>query len=252
MNLLSNRVFYSNQPSHAIPLRLAQVRDAIFFVQPMLGPRASLRTASANLNGTELVCALVSHAFRAAKSAPTGGRRWDEPEYCVDLKSANLVTYSPVPGLYVYYDYSKALPFHDKLIPNKFTITQAGHTIIEAQTDSIADPSNDLSLFQPSGLNAIGVGPNMTGPLRFNMMLPSPAAAANGTSDMVVVHGMQSSDGHLTDVELIASTNASLNNAALEYANRWSWGARSEDFQPGATSQSQEVFLTLQYAAFAR
>ena len=52
--------------------------------------------------------------------------------------------------MYVVYDYSKALHFQDKLIPNKFTITQAGRTIIEAQTESVTDASQDTTRFQPA------------------------------------------------------------------------------------------------------
>lgn len=70
--------------------------------------------------------------------------------------------------------------------------------------------------------------------------------------EMVVVHGMQSPNGRLTDAELIASTNASLNAAALAYAAGWQGGRTSDDVEEGATPRSHEVFLTLQYAASGR
>src|SRR6202162_5340452 len=133
VNLQSNRIMYSNQPANSLPLRLLQVREAIFYSEPMLGPRASLRTATGNINGVDVVCALISH--NAPTPGQTGGRRWDEEEYCVDPKAGTLMTYSLAPGLYVQYDYSKALRFHGKLIANKFTITQAGQTVVEAQTE---------------------------------------------------------------------------------------------------------------------
>ncbi len=247
VNLYKDSVLYSNQPANSVPLRVAQARAAIFFVQARLGPRAALRTAAGALDGTALVCALISYAPMAAIA--TGGRRWEEAEYCVDSKASNLVTYSPVPGLYVLYDYSKPLQFHDKVIANKFTITQGGHAIIEAQTDSITDASENPSAFEPADLNTVGVGPIMTAPLRYRVRVPSPAAAANGAEQIVVVHGMQSPNGHLADLELITSTDAALNNGALEYAAKWQGGSPSEDIEGGATPQSHEVFLTLQYAA---
>lgn len=51
------------------------------------------------------------------------------------------------------------------------------------------------------------------------------------------------------DMEVIASTNASFNSAALDYAAKWKSGLMSRDVEPGATPQSHEVFLTLQYVA---
>ena len=250
VNLNANRVFYSNQAPSSLPLRLVQVREAIFYTEPAVGPRASLRTASATLNGVELTCALISHNGMATSG--TGGRRWDEEEYCLDPKAGALITYSLVPGLYVLYDYSKALAFHDKLIPNKFTITQAGQTVVEAETESVRDPSKDLTAFQPSGLNQIGVGPIMTAPWRYRMGMPAPAGAPAGTAQIVVLHGMQSPDGKLTDVELLASSDASLNASAVEFAAKWQGGLMGQETEPGATPQSHEVLMTVRYSSDPR
>jgi len=63
INLHSNQLVYSNQPAGAMPLRLAQVRTAIFFMYPAAGPYASLRTAAGSLNGAEVSCVLVSHCL---------------------------------------------------------------------------------------------------------------------------------------------------------------------------------------------
>ena len=163
VNLYQNTLLYSNQPGGTIPLRLAQVRAAIFYVDTLVGPRASIRTAPASLNGVEVTCALVT---RMSPPKPvTGGRLWDESEFCIDPKSGLLMTYSPVPGMYVLYDYSSPFHFQDKIIPGKFTITQAGHNVIEARTESVSDPANlDRSLFDPSGLTSVGAGPLETPP----------------------------------------------------------------------------------------
>lgn len=247
VNLYKNRVLYSNQPADSLPLRLTQVREAIFFSQPMLGPYASLRTSAAALNGAELVCVLVAHSLRNKNTG--GGRHWDDQEYCVDPKQNNIITYSPIPGLYVLYDYSKGLQFHDRSIANKFTITQGGHTIIEAETEGVGDAKENPAAVDLAGLSAVGMGPIMTSPWQLRMFVPTPGASNDGGGQMVVLHGMQSSSGHLSDMEVIASTNASLNNAALEYAAAWKGGLMGRDVQPGATPQSHEVFLTLQYVA---
>ncbi len=92
------------------------------------------------------------------------GRSWDEAEYCLDPKSTNVITYSPIPGFYIHYDYSKAIQFHDTVVPNKLTISQAGQTIVEAQNTSLTDAPTDVSNFQTTGLNPVGVGPSMSPP----------------------------------------------------------------------------------------
>ena len=246
VNLQANRILHSSQPANSLPLRLLQVREAIFYSEPMVGPRASLRTATGNVNGVDVVCALISH--NAPASGQTGGRRWDEEEYCVDPKAGTLMTYSLAPGLYVQYDYSKALRFHGKLIANKFTITQAGQTVVEAQTESVTDPPNNPAAFQTAGLNQIGVGPVMSAPWHVRAMRPSPAAAPGGTEQIVVLHGVQLPDGQLTEVELLASSDASLNEPALATATKWVGGMMGQEPEPGATPQSHEVLMTVQYS----
>ena len=98
VNLYNSRLLYSNLPSGAIPLRLTQVREAIFFIYPNMGPYMSLRTATGSLNGASLQCVLAAQAF-GGKSF-SGGRNWEESEYCVDPQHGLLVSYSPTPGLY--------------------------------------------------------------------------------------------------------------------------------------------------------
>ncbi len=246
VHLTANRVLYSSRTPDSLPLRLVQARDAIFYLQINVGPHASLRTANASLNGVELVCALIGR-YGAGKAA-TGGRRWNEEEYCLDPRANTLVTYSLVPGLYVVYDYSKTITFHDELIPNKFTITQAGQTVVEAETESVTDPANNPAAFQPAGLTQVGVGPIMTAPWRFHMRVPSPTAAPAGTTQLVALHAMQSPDGQLSDVELLASSDASLNQTALAFASKWQGGMLGKDVvEPGVTPQSHEVLLTLDY-----
>jgi len=249
VNLIANHIFYSSQPATGLPLRLVQAREAIFYSKPFVGPRATLRTANTSLNGADLVCALIAH--NAMSPAGTGGRLWEEEEYCVDSKAGTLVAYSPAPGCYIVYDYSKAITFHGKLIPNGFTITQAGQTIIEAQTESVTDPANNPAAFQPAGLNQIGVGGVMSGAWRSRMRLPLPggpqATAAQTTAPVVALHGMQSPGGQVSDLEVLASSNASLNEAALAFAAQWQGGMLGQQPDTGATPQSHEFVMQIQY-----
>jgi hypothetical protein len=244
LNMTLNRIFYTNQASISLPLRLIQVRGVIFRMAAVVGSYATLRTANGILNGVDVVCALVAH--NATVPAGTGGRQWEEEEYCVDPKTNTLLIYSESPGSYVVFDYSKALQFHGKLIANGFTITQAGQTIVEAQTASVTDPANDPAAFQTAGLNQIGVGPAMAPAWHFHMRLPFPNGAPSGTSQIVVLHGMQAPSGQLSDVELLASSDASLNQSALAFASNWQGGMMGQ--AENVTPQSHEIVLTIQYA----
>ncbi|HXN47387.1 MAG TPA: energy transducer TonB [Bryobacteraceae bacterium] len=246
VNLFHDRMVYSNQPAGVIPLRLAQVRTAIFFAYPQAGPYASLRTAAGSLNGVEVRCVLVSHIPQ--NKTATGGRLWDESEYCVDPSSGLLMSYSPVPGMYVSYDYSQALHFHDKVIANKFTITQAGQTIVEARTESVTDPGNlEPAVFQPNGLEKVGVGNLMSQPWRISTRVSSSRGKASDPIQAVILEGMLDPDGRLSELRVLASSNAGLNQSAQERAAKWkSWGSQ-EDGQPGATPQSHEVFFTVEF-----
>lgn len=241
-NLYLNQILYSTEPSGAIPLRLAQVRTAIFFTRPVAGPRATLRTFPAEFNGSALTCVLLSH--RGAAKGASGGRSWRESESCIDNASGALVTYSAVPGLYTAYDYSQAIHFHDRLIPNKFTITEAGHTIIEAQTVSVSDPPKDPSLFQPGGLAQVGTGSLMSAPWPFRSVVPTPTVPP-GSTQIVTLHGLQSASGQITGLELLASSNTALNQSALEMASNSSERDPADELEPGATPQSHEILYTV-------
>ncbi len=245
VNLNVSRIFYSNQSATGLPLRLIQVREAIFKSEAVVGPRATLRTANASLNGVDLVCALIAH--NAIAPAGSGGRQWEEQEYCVDPKAGTLITYSEAPGLYFQYDYSKALQFHGKLIPNGFSITQAGQTVVEAQTESVSDPVNNPEAFQTTGLNQIGVGATMSQAWQYRVRLPLPGAAPGAPAQVVELHALQSPGGLVSDVELLASSDTALNEAAIAFATKWQGGMMGQEPQAGATPQSHEVVMTIEY-----
>jgi hypothetical protein len=175
----------------------------------------------------------------------SGPRRWEEYESCVDPKSGLLMSYSPAPGMYVLYDYSNAQHLGGVTFPNKFTITEAGQTVVEAQVDSLTEGiSADAPIYTPAGLNPLGVGFPLTMPWRMQDISfegrPNPMPT-NG--QFVVVRGMVSPDGHFTDAEVLASSNPSLNQKALERAVQ-PHRMMPEDGQNGATPQSHEAFFT--------
>ncbi len=230
-----------------MPLRLAQARAALFFNYSAIGPHALVRTANAVLNGADLNC-VVFERNSAAKTA-TGGRRWEDSEYCVDAHTGLLATWSPAPGVYVAYNYANAVNFHGRTIPDAFTITVAGRTVVEARVESVTDPGNlDPALFDPSTLVQTGVGSLMTQPWKVRTLLGRAKANANVVLQAVVVHGMLTPGGELTETEVVASSSASLNQQALDVAakNMQSWRG-DDDAQPAATPQAHEVFFTAEF-----
>jgi hypothetical protein len=244
INLFTGRLLYSSQPSGGIPLRLAQVRAALFFNYPAIGPRSSVRTASGTLNGADLNCVLVGQT--AVTKIAAGGRRWEESEFCVDARSGLLTTWSPAPGVYVLYDYSSAFNFHGKMIPDGFTITEAGRNVIEVRVESVVDPGSvDPAVFDPSTLSQTGVGPLMTPP--WHIRNPAAKTGANQTLAAVLVHGMLTPAGELTETEIVASSNTGLNQTALDQAAQQRTWRVEEANLPGATPQSHEVFLLMEF-----
>ena len=255
INLYTNTtkgILYSSLPAGTVPLRLEQVREALFFVYPPTGPLASLRTATGYLNGVQQNCLLIINGYRGP--ALTGARNWLESEFCMDAATGLLTTYSPAPGLFVHYDYSSAISFHGKSIAGAFTITEGGHPVIEARTLSVTDPSDPKSaIFDSAGLTPLGVGREMTPAARVRGLIPSfnrmpgSASAANPVVQVVALHGNAGPDGKLTEVGILASSDASMNQAALDRTAMWGTGNRS---QPGATGQSNEVFFTWEFATY--
>jgi len=245
---------YGDRPSGILPLRLMQVRAAIFFTYPTVGPQASVRTGTGFLNGAEQRCVLV--VIGAGSRSFTGARNWEESEYCVDAQTGLLTEYSPAPGLFVRYDYSSAIRFHDKFIPTGFTISEAGQAVVEAVTNGVTDPPAATdAMFNPAGLQALGAGRAMNPGFNLPVIAPVPGGPfpnsnGNAALQVVTLHGNISGDGRWSEAEILASSDAVLNQAALERASTLAQ-ARVKS-QPGATAQSSELILTLEFLTPAR
>jgi hypothetical protein len=242
INLYNNELLYTNQPSAPIPLRLAQVRGAIFFTYPPAGPYASLRTATGYLDGIQLACVLTAAAIGGRTFS--GRRNWEESEYCVDPTSGLLMTYSPAPGVYIRYDYSNAVQFHGKTIPGGFTISESGRPLVQAKIQSVTDPGSvNPAIFDPSGLTAIGVGSMMTPTERIRWgagALPNEIGALS----IVELHGVSSPEGRINELEIVATSDPSLNEAALQRAGNFKlWNPP----QNGTTPQSREVYFSYEF-----
>ena len=84
---------------------------------------------------------------------------------------------------------------------------------------------------------------------QYRARLPLPGGAPGATAQVVALHAVQSPTGQLSDIELLASSNASLSDAALAFASKWRGGMMGQDSQAGATPQSHEVVMTLEYVS---
>jgi hypothetical protein len=259
INLYTNTtqgILYSSQPAAVVPLRLEQVREALFFVSQGTGPQMSIRTATGYLNGAAQSCVLTAPGFRG--SPGTGARTWEESRYCVDAGTGLLTTYSPVPGLFIHYDYSKAIQFHGKTIAGAFTVNEGGRPVIEAHTLALTDPPDPKNaIFDSTGLISLGVGREMTPASRvwggtvprFNGAHGAPSGATPAIQ-VVVLHGNVGPDGKLTETAILASSDASFNQAAMDRAANLGNGPMGRRTQPGATAQSNEILFTFEFAAY--
>jgi hypothetical protein len=246
INVNKDGLLYSSQPGAPIPLRLAQARAAIFYVEALIGPHASVRATQASVNGMVVTCVLIGRM--SAPIAVTGNRVWNESEFCVEPTSGLLMTYSPVPGLYVEYDYSTTIHFHDRIIPTKFTITEAGRVVLEARTESVNDPTNlDSSLSDTSRLAVSGAGRLEDPPSSMRLISSGAPVAGAFTRRFVIVNGMMSSDGRITEPEVIATSDPSLSQQALDFVASFGSGANRITAQPGVTPRSHEVYCTVEF-----
>jgi hypothetical protein len=197
-------------------------------------------------------CFLIANGFFGR--ALTGARAWQEAEFCADAATGLLTTYSPVPGLFVHYDYASAVSFHGKTIAGAFTITEGGRPVIEARTLGVTDPPDPKDpIFDSAGLISLGIGREMTAASRVSGTATNGNNGRGGTTmanaviPVVTLHGNAGPDGKLTEVGILASSDASLNQAALDRTANWGFGGPGGRSQPGATAQSNEVFFTWEF-----
>ncbi len=239
----------SDRPSTAIPLRLAQDRDAIFYAFTWEGPRASFRVATGYLNGAELHCILIGH--EEGQHVLTGSRNWNEFEYCIDPKTGLLQVYSPAPGIYVRYEYANAVHFHDRTIPGGFTITEGGRTVLESRTVSVTDPGDSNSqMFSAQGLAPLGVGASTAPADVVNVIAPTPTMIrdlSHATMMTVVVDCISGEAGGRAEAEVLTSTDTGLDQTALDLATKWELPQHRPPAAPGAITPSRDRIYILQF-----
>lgn len=242
----------SNQADGNVPLRLAQVRDAMWSEYfPGFGPHAALFTSTGTMSGAEVRCVLIMRGVIRNDEMYSLKRSFNEEEYCFDPQSGLLASYSPIPGYFVRYDYSAALHFHDRvIIPNTFTIYEAGKPIVEARTESVGDPaSTNDAIFEPSGLRPLGTGQVVDPMVSIRSIVPNFSTTDAAAQDqVVVVSAMISARGDIQDREVILTTDESLDEVALDHITKSGIASfkASIQQQAGTTPRSQAVIFAVE------
>jgi len=121
--------------------------------------------------------------------------------------------------------------------------------VAEVHVEGVTDPGKvDDARFSPAGLASAGVGPLMSPPWMVRSMVARGATLPSAVMQVELVHGMLTPDRRMTETEIVATSDVSLNQAALDHVAQWqSWQAEDED-QPGATPQAHEVYFTVRFA----
>ena len=221
------------------PLRLATVRQAIFW--PVSGNFVNdvIRVANTMLNGKAVTCALISGPRAEASTVP--GRQWHEEEYCIDPKSGLLQSYSVAPGIYSTYDYSNALTYHGHAIARGITIVEAGNIAAQVQIDSLHDLSASESLFTPTPeMKSLGI--LISEPMRFPQFAKADAALVGTSTQPIIVHATLDTEGKVLEAEALQLQGSPISDAALQLVKNTNYGSSR-----GGRRVQRDVFINVQF-----
>jgi hypothetical protein len=233
---------YDDKPRGSIPLRIQMVRQSVFW--PVTGrfAPALIRMATANWQGTEVACMLVSGG--ANDATPTPRRRWEETEYCIDPKAGLLRTYSEAPGIYNVYDYSETFQFHGRTLARQISIVEDGVTVLQIHLESLTDAAgSDPDQFVPTKkMLSHGPGDILVGPFRFPQSVAAPPGRS-GVIQPVIVHAVLDKKGHVVEAEALQHTDALLSEAALAIVERSNYRRSEGEGRP----VQREAFINVQF-----
>lgn len=230
----SNGAIWEDATAKDIPLRLEEVRAALFDPMPAAGSvgRQALRKATAVLDGVKLTCVLSS---TGGSGGATAGRRWNEREDCIDPTSGLLRTHSQVPGRYYLYDYSRQVQIGGRVLAGNVTVTEGGKAVSQISIDSLTEVSSaDSSLFEPTGAMKAKGQVGALGGAQWRAL-----SIGQGTvSDVVCVFGVVNTEGQLVEAHSITPVDPNSAKVIAAARERFSLAP-----PPGATSQQHFVFV---------
>jgi hypothetical protein len=246
LRVSSDGVAYDQQKPAPLPLRLKMLANSIFNpLQP--APRASLRAANLTWKGTAVTCILRSFGGDGpAIVTATIGRQWNETEYCIDPATGLLMMLSEVPGIYVNYDYTNALRFHDRVLPGALTIMENGAPVIQAQLTSLVDTSStNLTPFTPTAqMKAQGPAMALMTPMNMVQVAYSPDVTAGSPVQTSVVHLTFDDQG--TPQEIESLQNSPLSAAAIEAVSKQKMFAGMQR-AAGTAPMQREAYIRVEF-----
>jgi hypothetical protein len=146
--------------------------------------------------------------------------------------------WSEAPGVYIAYNYDGALEFHGHTVAREITVTEGYDTVLQIHVEGIED-ARDVD---PEALNPteeLGPSFSLSGPYRFPMRVDPEGSASSSVIRPVIVHAtLGNQDGNVLDAEVVQSSDASLNDKALDLV--WNSGFP-------ATGMQREVFINVQF-----
>lgn len=241
-----NGMLYGEETGSYIPLRLHEVRAALFdpIPSPANANRSSLRTLNAQYRGTPLTCILLSAAANTAVTA--AGRRWNETEECIDPQSGLLRTHSQVPGRYYAYDYTDGPQFAGRTLPRTVIVTEAGRTVTTIRIDSLKVLSNaDPALFVPTEeMKARGRPPGMGGAQRITRILGR-GASAGASAQTVCVFGVVTPSGQVVEAHSLQPANPN-SEAAVDAVRQMNFARPA---LPGTLPEQHFIFIIGRFLA---
>src|SRR5271169_1215468 len=228
---------YGTNPSEPVPLRVQMVRSALLRPIGRNAGAFAIRAANVERDGKEMSCLLLSRAI-PPNPAP---RSWYETEYCVDLATGLLQTWSAAPGIFAVYDYNGVAEFHGHTLPREVSIYEEGHLAVQAHVESLKEVSDiDPNLFQPTP-EMVDEGGTfaLAAPNRFPMRVDPSDGPTSTFFQPVIVHAiLDAQDGSVLDAEPLQTSDRDLSRAAMDLV-------RSTAFEPSGFQQ--EAFINVQF-----
>jgi len=234
---------YDARSAPEIPMRLQQLRQAVFSPIYANPQTAFIRASVVSLNNEELTCVLMSHG--SVEPPATQRRRWDETEWCVNTQSGLLRIASEVPGAYTVYDYTDALHFHDLTLPRNITVSEAGTKVLDIHLDSVTEPAS-LDRKQLTPAAGMTTGPVFHDSVHLFAGIPDGSRQRPTIVRPVIVHAVFGPGGNAIETEIAESSDPSLNPAALNFAKGFRYSIPPP---PGAVAEQSQVFLTVRFFA---
>lgn len=236
----SRQMLYGEETDSYVPLRLHEVRAALFDPLPAGNQfHGLIRTADLASNGQHLTCMLFSGGVDSGDAG--SGRHWNEAEDCVDPESGLLRLHSQVPGRYYAYDYSNAIQLGNRIVPRKVTVHEAGRIVTTISVDNLTElTAADPSLFVPTQEMKARGRPIRMGPAERLFRVSTAASAAHGPqAGVVCVFGVVNASGQLVEAHSLQPSDPN-SQAAVEAAQKMSF---SRPGLPGAIPKQFFVFV---------